>query len=712
MRILSVRTLCFFIALFILGQPLSQVHAQFSDVSPAYEHYTAISYLQEADILQGYSDGTFRPDTPVNRVEALKIILLANKTPLQRANTNRLFTDTPAGSWYEDYLYTAKNLGIVKGYDDGSFKPSQTVALVENLKMAFISGNIDTEGVVVEADMYADVQNQQSAWFGKYLQYAKKYQLIDADGGNRIFPAQGMTRGKLAELMYRIMLLKKNASSDPLVNDPEPIAGVLIEVDPTKDRKEISPYIYGSNIVEVGGNLFRLGGNRWTAYNWTNNASNAGTDWGPNSSDGYLSESIAPGQAVKERVLQFFAKSADALITIPIVDYVSADKNGVVYEKASADSQRWIRNLAQTDASYPNGVRQDSFLKCLQDTFKEQLSQGRKILISLDNEPGLWPITHPLVHPEKVTYTEMAERSLKFATMIKNVMPDAVVFGAVSYGFNEFTTLQDAPDANGRNYIEYFLSSMKNAGEQAGKRLVDVLDLHWYPEARGGGIRITENNSSDQSEGEIEARLQAPRSLWDPSYVEESWIAKHYLGNKSVNLINDMQSKINTSYPGTKLSFSEYNYGGASHISGGLAQADVLGIFGKYGVFAATYWPLSTIDSHSYIQGAFDLFLNYDGQGAKVGGTSIRATNPNVHDLSVYAMTNSENTYFVLILNKTSRNQSATILFRNGDEIKQCQSYKLDESSQKIQQLEKSTVSASQFNDTFTPFSAELFVCS
>ncbi|MFN7160310.1 MAG: glycoside hydrolase family 44 protein [Candidatus Gracilibacteria bacterium] len=692
------------------GINISAVNASFTDVYPSHPNYTAIEYLEQKGILQGYSDGTFKPSNAVNRVEALKIILLANKTTIQNANGSWLFSDTPAGSWYSDYLNTAKNLGIIKGYDDGTFKPAQTVALVENLKMALISANINTDDIAVEANMYADVQNQQSAWFAKYLQYAKRYQLIDADGSNRVFPAQGMTRGKLAELMYRIMLQKNISPSDPVVNDPVPTGGLVIEVDPTKDRKEISPYIYGSNILETGGNLFRLGGNRWTAYNWTNNASNAGTDWGPNSSDGYLSESTSPGQAVKEQVLKFFAKSADALITIPIVDYVSADKNGLVYDKALDSNKRWIRNLAQPDSFYPNGVRQDLFLQWLKAAFKDQLAQGRKIFISLDNEPGLWSSTHPLVHSAKVTYEEIAERSIRFAKMIKDVMPDTLVFGAVSYGFNEFETLQDAPDKNGRNYVEYFLSAMKTAEDQAGKRLVDVLDLHWYPEARGGGRRITENNGADQSKGEIEARLQAPRSLWDQTYVEDSWISKDYLGNKPVNLLSYIKSKIDNKYPGTKMSFTEYNYGGANHISGALAQADVLGIFGKYGVFAANYWPLSTIDQSSYIQGAFDLFLNYDGKGARVGTTSILATNPNTHDLSVYGFSDSSNKYYLLVINKTSSPQSISSKFKNIQNMSQVNVYQLTSASLSIKAAESITVVNNQINYSLPAMGATLFV--
>jgi hypothetical protein len=106
---------------------------------------------------------------------------------------------------------------------------------------------------------------------------------------------------------------------------------------------------------------------------------------------------------------------------------------------------------------------------------------------------------------------------------------------------------------------------------------------------------------------------------------------------------------------GTKLSFSEYNYGGAHDISGAIAQADVLGIFGREGVFAATFWPLIN-DPTSFIYGGFDMFLNYDGKGHNVGDLSLTAQTTDTYRTSVYAMTRSTNTkeLTVIAINKTN----------------------------------------------------------
>ena len=83
--------------------------------------------------------------------------------------------------------------------------------------------------------------------------------------------------------------------------------------------------------------------------------------------------------------------------------------------------------------------------------------------------------------------TSWCTRNITYATMVKSVWPEAEVTGFVSYGWRGYVTLQNAPDAAGKgDFIDYYLDKMKAAEAAAGKRLVDFLDLHWYPEAHGG----------------------------------------------------------------------------------------------------------------------------------------------------------------------------------------------------------------------------------
>src|SRR3954467_10378839 len=123
--------------------------------------------------------------------------------------------------------------------------------------------------------------------------------------------------------------------ANPIQLDPlEPrrlLATVHFTIDPSQNVHAISRFIYGINQSFAGAysndTLTRLGGNRWTAYNWENNASNAGSDY-LYQNDGYLSSSNVPGAAVQNRLSNSSPGGRAVVVTVPIVDYVSADKAG------------------------------------------------------------------------------------------------------------------------------------------------------------------------------------------------------------------------------------------------------------------------------------------------------------------------------------------------------------------------------------------------
>ena len=156
------------------------------------------------------------------------------------------------------------------------------------------------------------------------------------------------------------------------------------------------------------------------------------------------------------------------------------------------------------------------------------------------------------------------------------------------------------------------------------------------------------------------AREQAPRSLWDPTYVENSWITTSY-GYGAIRLIPRTRDRIAAHYPGTGLAFTEWNYGGGGDISGAIACADVLGIFGREKVDAATFWPLNSNESFSY--GAFRAFRNYDGAGGHVGDTSVRATTSDGGLTTVYATMDAanHNRVVLVVINKATTAKTAAI---------------------------------------------------
>ncbi|MEU1608005.1 endoglucanase, partial [Micromonospora matsumotoense] len=107
-------------------------------------------------------------------------------------------------------------------------------------------------------------------------------------------------------------------------------------------------------------------------------------------------------------------------------------------------------------------------------------------------------------------------------------------------------------------------------------------------------------------------------------------------------------------YPGTKVAITEYNWGALDDINGALAQADVLGIFGREGLDLATIWgePKPT-DPGAY---AFRMYRNYDGAGSRFGDVSVSAVSSDQDRLSVYAaQRSSDRALTVMVVNKTGQ---------------------------------------------------------
>jgi hypothetical protein len=433
---------------------------------------------------------------------------------------------------------------------------------------------------------------------------------------------------------------------------------VLFTLDSTVPSHPISRYIYGTNqgnlAAEAKGlTLARVGGNRMTAYNWETNASNAGSDY-LYQNDNYMSASTTAGLPMKQAATTATSAGASLIMTVPIAGWVSADETGPCPAQPTLTqiAQRFVPLSAAKGAPfvYPPSttdghVYADEFVAWLESQFPTaQTDPQRRIFYMLDNEPDLWASTHSEIHPSAVTYTERAQKNRDYAAAIQGAAPNALVFGSVNYGWQGYLDLQSAPDAAGRDWIEFYLDQMAAAGTSAGKRLVDVLDIHWYPEATGGGNRIVDDGVGA---AEVAARLQAPRSLWDASYTETSWITQ-YSTMGPIGLIPRLKAKIQAHYPGTRLSISEYNYGAGGDISGGIAEADALGVFGREDLFAASTWLMSA--TNTFLFAGFAMYRNFDGNGATFGDTSIAATTSAADQTSVYASVNASDPTKVVVV--------------------------------------------------------------
>jgi mannan endo-1,4-beta-mannosidase len=505
-------------------------------------------------------------------------------------------------------------------------------------------------------------------------------------------------------------------------------ADTVVTVHTAQVLGPISPYIYGVNQKPGDGTnttVWRLGGNRLTGCNWETNFSNAGNDW-KHFNDLWLCTSALgltdcdqPGAIFKHFVEGARDRKMDALVTIPMSPYVAADKDGTVTPEETAPSKRWVQNLPflkgrKGQIKFPpnrndKAVYEDELVSYLVNSFGTADKGGVKFF-ALDNETAIWPSTHPRIHPKPVRYDEIMNLTEEYATMITRLDPAAQVVGPASYGWQEFLTLQNAPDSGEWNaklgtFLDYYLDSLARLSKNNGRRLLHVLDLHFYPEAQGDGKRITEGLTTP---GAVDARLQAPRSLWDDTYVEDSWITKHSTQGKPIRLIPWAKEIIAKRYPGTQLGFSEYDYGAGNHVSGGLALADVLGIYGREGVYLACLWS----DWKPYLGSAFMLYRNYDGKGSTFGDTAVGVANPDPVGLSVYASTDTKRPgkLWVVAINKNQKDSAPLSLNLDGGAYAKWASYGFGADTSDVKPLGEGKVVKGVLAKRLLPLSATLFV--
>jgi hypothetical protein len=152
-----------------------------------------------------------------------------------------------------------------------------------------------------------------------------------------------------------------------------------------------------------------------------------------------------------------------------------------------------------------------------------------------------------------------------------------------------------------------------------------VFSVHYYPQ---GGEYSDDTSSTMQLK-----RNRSTRALWDPTYVDESWISSQ------VQLVPRLRSWVNTYYPGTRVGITEYSWGAEGHINGATAQADLLGIFGREGLDMAVRWgtPAASTPTHKAIK----LYRNYDGRRSTFGDVSVLAQVPDPDTVAAYAAVRS-----------------------------------------------------------------------
>ena len=520
----------------------------------------------------------------------------------------------------------------------------------------------------------------------------------------------------------------------------EPEAATLT-VDANNIRHNIDPNIYGTAFAKDEHfapwrlPMNRWGGNALSRYNYQNDVYNNG-DWWYFTNAGNPDPGTLPiGSSADQFIAKNRSNNTATLLQIPMTGWIPKDD-------ASACGFKVDKYGAQTDASefgcgsgvvagttdylVGNDPTDTSF--AADETFaiswinhlKSQFggaNSGGVRHYQLDNEPMLWHFNHRDVHPEPASFDYVTEKGIRYGKAIKSADPDALVMGPGVWGWQPYYysavdiqayyqnyTVPDRDAHGGMPFLAWYLQEMRKFEEQNGYRILDYIDIHMYPQIYGDAYPTEPLALSPAgSENDQAMRLRSTRELWDRTWQPESWIPE------PIYAVRLMQDWIDQHYPGTKIAISEYSWGANEHINGALAQADVLGIYGREGVDIAILWDPPNIGQP--VDYAIRMYRNYDGAGSGFGDQSLATTSDNEFDMAIFAAKRSaDNATTIMVINKT-KNAITNNIAINGMVPSNAEVYRYSSADlNNIQRLSDRTVSGGQLGDTFPAESISLYV--
>jgi hypothetical protein len=491
------------------------------------------------------------------------------------------------------------------------------------------------------------------------------------------------TRNRLALLAASLLTAATTTTAAAAGTAHAAEADVSLSVDLTAPTHPISPLVYGMNFAdealakELRLPVRRWGGNATTRYNYRLDTTNRAADWyfenipGDDPDPGALPD----GSETDRFVDQDVRTGTGTILTVPLIGWAPKER-----AKACGFSVAKYGPQQSTDPWAPdcgNGIKPDGTYVTGNDPHDTSVEIGPAYVkdwfghlgtrygdaahggvrfYDLDNEPDIWFSTHRDVAPTGATYDEMRDKTYAVAGAVKAADPAAATLGPVGWGWSSLTLSgydqqrcsiencwSNPPDKaahEGVPFGEWYLGQMRAYEQAHGVRILDYYDNHWYPQGSG----VTSGDPGDAATQAL--RLRQTRTLWDRTYTDESWI------NQPVYLIPRMKDMIAANYPGTKVAITEYSFGAIGSLNGALAEADVLGIFGREGADLATLWsPPASGDPGAY---AFRMYLNYDGKGSRFGDRSVLSTSTDQSRLAVYGATRgADGALTLMIVNKT-----------------------------------------------------------
>jgi hypothetical protein len=382
----------------------------------------------------------------------------------------------------------------------------------------------------------------------------------------------------------------------------QPLFAITVNVDAAASVRPIDPRIYGASwanaaqIAGLGLTLNRWGGNAMSRYNWAFSTANRCKDYFfYNIPDAVSSGDGSNGKSADDFISMTFGAGAHPVMTIPMLSLLPKDRSKrCSFPQSSYPSQESFSNPAWEPficgngrvqdgngvegdgarilgAADPNNIstsyplfHQADWVQHMVDTFGPAAAGGVRYF-SLDNEPGLWSFDHWDVHPTGTSYDEVWAKMSELGALIRDREPAAVITAGEEWGWSgyflsgldvENGDTADRDAHGGVPYYDWLLDRAKAYEDQTGTRIIDVWTAHYYPQSG-------EFWSGDTSVAMQNLRNRSTRSLWDPGYVDESWIGGTEVGGAKVRLIPRLKQWVADHYPGTQIGITEYNWGGS-----------------------------------------------------------------------------------------------------------------------------------------------------
>ena len=538
------------------------------------------------------------------------------------------------------------------------------------------------------------------------------------------------------------------------VNAATASTAVTISIDAMSNRHTISPYVYGfaypnspADIAGTGATEVRWGGDATSTYNWQLQTYNAGADW-------YFEDLAASGfnDGSDGSSTQFITDvknaGANPLMTMVMLPWV-AQSPETSTTQGGTDNYHWSYSIgtfgpqcsvdpynadagdglqtdcstavttnSQTSAYYP--LLDDNSQSCAsgncvyRNTWAASLAAAfgsAPHFYDMDNEIEIWGSTHRDVHPQPTAYDEMRDTFIAESRALKGWDPAAIRFGPITccwwFYWNGANNNDKAAHA-GIDFLPWWINEVYWQDQIAGTRSVDVLDLHAYPD--------TPNTSAYTLPQKRVLALRIFRDYWDPTYVsvgsdiDQKWTTFIQPKKTIPFRIPRMRAIVNMIYPGTPLSFTEWNaaIAGESDFSTALGDADAYGIFGRERMYLASRWTAPVSMNPNYQ--ALKLYRNYDGQHHTFESTSVADTNSAMPNLfsSYAALDSTGTTMTVMVLNKAPGTTYAGQFAINGFTPAQVTKYMLSQKNPTT--IVASTQQAWSSTMSFAPYSATLLV--